>query len=108
MIKLEAKENFTLRNWGALKNIKRATSYDKDGMLMKGDTFETDEETARYLTNETPNPVNRAVATIVEIIKEAVKEEAKKEENASYKIEEAEVQVKEAEKPKKKPVRKKK
>lgn len=95
MIKLEAKENFTLRNWGALKNIKRATSYDKDGMLIKGDTFETDEETARYLTNETPNPVNRAVANIVEIIKEAVKEEVKEE-------------IKEAEKPKKKPVRKKK
>lgn len=77
MIKLQAKENFTLAEFKRLKNIIRATSYNLDGRLIKGDIFETDEELAKYLTNETPNPANRPVVEILEVKKKEVKEETK-------------------------------
>ncbi len=68
MIKLKALENFTFGEFAKLKNIERFnTNYDQEGRLLKGDIFETNEKTAKYLLNETPNPANRAVVEVVEV-----------------------------------------
>ena len=75
MIKLVALEDFTLKRFNELKNVVRKNKKET-GKIFCGDTFETDKEIADYLTNtqkdETgkhkPNPVNRAVAKIIEVI----------------------------------------
>jgi len=78
MIKVKALEGFTLRRFNEIKNLIRANQDDKDGHISKDDTFECPEDLAKYLTNETQNPANRALVEVIEIIPEQKKEVAKK------------------------------
>ena len=71
MIKLEALEDFTLGRFNELKNIVRKDK-EETGKIFYGDTFETDIDLAKYLTNEIQNPANRAVAKIIRIIPELI------------------------------------
>lgn len=73
MIKLKAKESFTLGRFAEIKMIERVNSQDKDGHIGKGDLFECEKNLAKYLLNEIPNPVNRAVVETVETIPEEKK-----------------------------------
>lgn len=72
MVKMIALENFKLEKFNELKNIHRYDYLKNDkGKLFKHDTFECDdEELIKYLLNECEphNPVNRAVAKILEYI----------------------------------------
>lgn len=64
MIKVEVVENFTLKDYESLKNLVRAGK-DERGKLFKGDTFECDEEMAKYLTGE--NALNKVVVKVIEV-----------------------------------------
>ena len=66
MIKCEVIENFTLGEFQKISNLKRATSKEKEGCLYVGDTFECDEEMAKYLTGG--NDKNKIVVKILEVI----------------------------------------
>ena len=79
MIKLEALEDFTLSRFNEVKNIIRKDK-DEKGKIFYEDIFVCEKDLAEYLTNtgKEPNPANRAVARIIEVIpeiKEVVKEE---------------------------------
>lgn len=81
MIKLKAKESFTLGRFAEIRMIERVNAQDKDGHIGKGDLFECEKDLAKYLLNETPNPANRAVVEKVETIpeeKKIVKEKVEK------------------------------
>ena len=71
MIKVEVTKDFRLADFKKLKNVVRVTSKDEDGMLYVGDTFECDEEMAKYLTGE--NKLKRAFVKVIEVIPEEVK-----------------------------------
>lgn len=77
MIKVEVVEKFNLRDFNKLKNITRK-SVNEEGKLFVGDTFECDEEMAKYLTGG--NPLNKVVVKVLEImpIKEATKKKTSK------------------------------
>lgn len=98
MVKMIALENFTVKDFDKVTVIRRATSYDLPGRLIKGDLFETDSVTAQYFKNEIKNPADRAVAEDYEGKSEEPKEEAKVEKNASKEIVDAPVQVTKARK----------
>ena len=76
MIKCEVIEKFKLKDFGKLKNISRV-AVDEIGTLFVGDTFECDEEMAKYLTGD--NALKKVVVKVVEVkqpkIKDAVFEE---------------------------------
>jgi hypothetical protein len=59
MVKCEViNQNVTIKEFNRLKNIKRIKSNDEIEQINYfeiGDTFETDEEMAKYLAGETPN-----------------------------------------------------
>ena len=76
MIKVEVIEEFTLKDFNLLKNIKRK-SKDVKGRLFVGDTFECDEDMFKYLTGS--NLLNKVVVKLIETIKEAKVEEVKEE-----------------------------
>ena len=65
MIKCEVIEKFTLNDFDKLKNITRK-SIDEKGTLFKDDTFECDEEMAKYLCGG--NSKKRVVVRIVEVL----------------------------------------
>lgn len=66
MIKCEAIEGFTLGRFDELKNIVRANNNkDRHGEIFVGDTFECDENMAKYLTGK--NDKNKVVAKIIEL-----------------------------------------
>lgn len=71
MIKLQALEDFTLGRFNEVKNIIRKDK-DEKGKMFYGDTFICEKDLAEYLTNtgKEPNPVNRAVAKVIEVIPE--------------------------------------
>ena len=75
MIKLEVIEDFTLKDFHKLDNIKRIR-LDQKGKLFVGDTFECDEEMAKYLLGD--NPLHRPVVNISEIKPEKKVEEESK------------------------------
>lgn len=75
MVRLEAIEEFTLQDFGKLKDIKRKGK-DTEGRLFVGDTFVCDEDMQDYLLGN--NALNKVVAKVVEIIPET-KEESKEE-----------------------------
>lgn len=80
MVKLKALETFSLGRFDELKNVERANERnDLKGKLYKDDTFECELELAKYMLNETTNPVNRAVAEIIEVKPVKVKEEKAEE-----------------------------
>ena len=66
MIKVEVTKDFRLADFKKLKNVVRVTSKDEEGMLYVGDTFECDEEMAKYLTGE--NKLKRAFVKVIEVI----------------------------------------
>mgnify|MGYP003571459701 CR=1 FL=1 len=88
MIKVEVIEEFTLEKFKELKNIVRK-GREEEGRLFVGDTFECETKMAEYLIEK--NTEKRPFVKVIEI----VSEDAKVEENASNKKQEAEVQVKE-------------
>ena len=71
MIKLEALEDFTLKRFDEIENIIRKGKEEK-GKVFYGDIFVCEKELAEYLTNtgKEKNPVNRAVAKVIEVIPE--------------------------------------
>lgn len=104
MIKLRTIKVFTLEKFNELKNLKRATGSDNYGVLYVGDTFECNEEMAKYLTGD--NKLKLKVAEVIEIIPEAVIEPAVIEPIITEPV----TEIKEEPKlePKKKPKKKKK
>lgn len=76
MVKCEVIGEFTLQKFDELKNIVRAGKEEK-GRLFTRDTFECDEEMAKYLTGN--NPLNKTVVKVIEVIPEEKKEETKEE-----------------------------
>ena len=74
MIKVEVIEKFSLKDFKKVKNVKRK-SVDVQGTFFIGDTFECDEEMAKYLTGE--NALKKVVVKVLEVepIKEAIYEE---------------------------------
>jgi len=72
MIKVEVTEEFTLKDFNQLKNIKRKAK-DVKGRLYVGDTFECEESMFKYLTGD--NALNKVVVKLIEVIKEAKVEE---------------------------------
>ena len=69
MIKVEVKEEFTLRKFDELKNIVRKSKEEK-GRLFVGDIFECDKDMAEYLTGN--NPLNKTVVKVIEVIPEDI------------------------------------
>lgn len=69
MVKVEVIEQFTLKEFKKIKDIKRAikehedTKYD--GKLYPRDTFKCDEEMAKYLTGA--NPLRKIVVKVIEV-----------------------------------------
>lgn len=83
MVRLETIEEFTLQDFGKLKDIVRKGK-DTEGRLFVGDTFVCDENMQYYLLGN--NALNKTVAKVIEVIpekkeepKEEVKEEPEKE-----------------------------
>lgn len=68
MIKCEVIEKFTLKDFNKLKNIQRK-SVDVIGGLFVGDTFECDEEMAKYLTGS--NSQKKVVVKVLEVLPKA-------------------------------------
>ena len=66
MIKCEVIENFTLENYNKLKNVKKVSS-KKDNEFSVGDTFECDEEMAKYLLGD--NVLKKTVVKVIEVEK---------------------------------------
>lgn len=64
MIKCEVIEQFTLKDFEKLSNIKRK-SIEVKGTLFVGDTFECDEEMVEYLTGK--NEEGKTVIKVIEI-----------------------------------------
>ena len=64
MIKCEVIENFTLKDFKKLKNIVRK-GQDLEGHLYKEDTFECDEDMAKYLTGN--NGLKKEVVKVIEV-----------------------------------------
>lgn len=88
MIRCEAIEQFTLKDFDKLSNIKRK-SIEVKGTLFVGDTFECDEDMVKYLTGN--NEQGKTVVKVIEV------------EPYEVKIVDADkVEVKVIEKPKKK------
>ena len=75
MIKVEVIEEFTLEKFNELKNIVRKDK-EEIGRLFIGDTFECDEEMAKYLTGN--NDLNKVVVKVIEVIPEVIEKPAKK------------------------------
>lgn len=66
MVKAKVIEDFTLRKFNELRNIERANANkNAEGYLYKDDTFECDEEMAKYLTKT--NAEGRPFIQIIEI-----------------------------------------
>lgn len=63
MIKVEAIEDFTLKEFKKLNNIKRKLS-NVDGMIFKGDTFECSKEMVKYLMGG--NKQGKIVVKVIE------------------------------------------
>lgn len=84
MKKCEVISYFTLKKFDELKNIVRANENNntKDGELFVGDTFDCNEEMAKYLTGE--NDREMVVVKITENVEGAKDEEneSKDEENS--------------------------
>lgn len=88
MIKCEViNQNLEVREWKRLKNIKRLKSNDEikqPNFFEIGDTFETDEEFAKYLSGETENQPLVCIK-VLEIIPEEKKKTANKKVNSKKK-----------------------
>ena len=70
MIRVEVIEQFTLKDFYKLNNIKRK-SIDVKGTLFIGDTFECDEDMVKYLTGN--NEQGKVVVKVIEVVPEIIK-----------------------------------
>ena len=80
-------QNVSIKEWKKLYNIKRLKSNDKikePNYFEIGDTFETDEEMARYLAGETENQPLVCIK-VLEIIPEEKKKTTNKKVNSKKK-----------------------
>lgn len=68
MIKCEVIEQFSLKDFDKLVNLKRGTTKDKYGELYVTDTFECTEEMAKYLTGD--NEPKKIVVKVIEVVPE--------------------------------------
>ena len=73
MIRVEAIEDFTLKEFRKIRNIKRKL-LNVDGKLFIGDTFECDEDMVKYLTGG--NLHGKTVVKVIEF--EPIKSKKKK------------------------------
>lgn len=73
MVKVEVIEQFSLKDFDKLVNIKRGTGKNKKGELYPTDTFECSKEMVEYLTGK--NPLNKVVVKVIEVEPEEVTEE---------------------------------
>ena len=74
MVRLKAKEMFTLKRFNETSEIIRADSGNcESGKFYTGDTFICGSELAKYLLNEIENPVKRALVELIEVIPEKEK-----------------------------------
>lgn len=64
MIKCEVIERFDLKDFNKLKNIQRK-AINEEGKLFVGDTFECDEEMAKYLLGD--NVLKKVVVKVIEV-----------------------------------------
>lgn len=64
MIKVEVIENFTLKDYNKLKNVKKVISRKENEFGVR-DTFECDEKMVDYLTGK--NALNKVVVRVVEV-----------------------------------------
>ena len=71
MIRCKVIREFTLSRFDELKNIQRK-KIDTKGRLYVGDTFECNEDMAKYLMGD--NPTSDVVIKIIEIIPKEEKE----------------------------------
>ena len=69
MIRVEVIEQFTLKDFYKLNNIKRK-SIDVKGTLFVGDAFECDEDMVKYLTGN--NEQGKIVVKVIEVEPEKV------------------------------------
>jgi hypothetical protein len=74
MIKVEAIQNFELKDFEKLNNIQRATNGNRQGWLYCGDKFECDEEMVKYLTGNNDKGV-----TVIKVIEVEPKKENREE-----------------------------
>ena len=84
MIKVEVLEDFTLKDFGELKNIERGTSKKEEGKLFKYDKFECSKDMCEYLTGK--NPLNRAVVKVIEVEPEKEQWAVTKEEDGNVHV----------------------
>ena len=75
MISCEVIENFTLENFGKLKNVKKVLNRKENEFGLK-DTFECNKEMVDYLTGN--NPLNKVVVKVIEVIPKENQEEKPK------------------------------
>ena len=74
---LEATQQFTLGRFNELKNIVRVNPINaKDGTVYTGDTFECNNDLARYLMGDNENNL-----VVVKELKEVLEEENKEQNN---------------------------
>lgn len=65
MIKVEAIEDFNLKDFDKLQNIQRFSSRNIRGKLYKGDKFECDKNMVEYLTGK--NDEGKKVIKVIEV-----------------------------------------
>lgn len=65
MIKLKAKQDFTLKDYKKLKNIESTKTEREENKVYQNDVFECNEKTARYLLGE--NDQKLIVAELLEV-----------------------------------------
>ena len=73
MIRVEAIQDFELKDFEKLKNIQRASNANRQCWLYTGDTFECDEEMVKYLTGN-----NEEGVTVIKVIELKPKKKSKK------------------------------
>ena len=80
MIKVEVIEDFSLGRFNEIKNLVRKAK-NKNKELYIGDTFECEEDLAKYLLNEDgyKNPENRPFVRVIEVAPEVKEIEVKEE-----------------------------
>ena len=72
MIRCEVIKEFTLERFNELSDIRRK-KIDTNGKLYVSDTFQCNEEMARYLTGD--NEKGNVVVRVVEVVPELLKKE---------------------------------
>lgn len=99
MIKCEVIERFDLKDFSKLKNIQRKAT-NVEGKLFVGDTFECDEDMAKYLLGD--NVLKKTVVKVIEVEPKVDLTENEFEIKVEEKTEPLKINIEEIIKPKKK------